>query len=107
MIARRDQIPDPASTGVLEPLIEGTRVHANIEPARPVTFYAAAQTDTPFTHMIYIRFLDWVDTSHLIVRDTRRRDMSARREIFRIRRTLEIDGRVRYLQIEAELEQRT
>lgn len=107
MIARRDQVPDPDSTGVLEPLAAGTLVHANIEPARPVTFYAAAQTDRQFTHMIYVRFLDWLDTSYVIVRDMRRTDGSVRREVFRIRRTLEVNGRVVHLQIEAELEQRT
>lgn len=91
----------------MEPLSDASLIYAAIEPARPVTYYAAAQVDTPFTHMIWVRWMDNIDTSFIVVRDLRRPDGSLRRETFRIRRMIEVNGRQRFLRIEAELEGRT
>ncbi len=107
LFARREQVPDVTSSGVIEPFTDVAMVYAAIEPARPVTYYAAAQVDTPFTHMIWVRWVDNIDTSFVVVRDHRRLDGSLRRETFRIRRMLEVNGRQRFLRIEAELEGRT
>lgn len=107
LFARRDQVPDVASSGVVEPLLDVALIYAAIEAARPVTYYAAAQVDTPFTHMIWVRWMDSIDTSFIVVRDLRRLDGTLRRETFRIRRMIEVNGRQRFLRIEAELEGRT
>jgi len=106
MLAKREQLPDPNSSGVLEPLTQGIKVYVDIQGARPMTYYAAAQVDTPFTHMIFMRWVDALDTSYVIVRDLRRPNGTIRRELFRIQRILEIEGQERFLRIEAELEQR-
>jgi len=62
--------------------------------------------DTPITHRIVIRWLDWIDTTHVILRNTTRPNGSVRSEIFRIRRMKEIDGRQRFLELECEQESR-
>ena len=89
-----------------ETLTQIISVQADIQPVGPMTFYGAAQVDTPVTHKVRIRWLDWIDTTHVIIRDTIRPDQTTRREVFRIRRTMEVDGRQRFLEMECELEKR-
>ena len=105
LLARRDQLPDDFA-GIDEPLVDAVRVHAKIEDLYPQTFYAAAQTDRPVTHMIWVRWRGWLDTTHVIIRTTRLPIGSPRTELFRIRRVKELNGRKRFLAIEAELEKR-
>lgn len=94
-----------ASTGGLaDTLTSPQTVMADIQPVGPMTFYGSAQVDTPVTHKIITRWLDYVDTNSIITRVTRRNDGSQRTETFRIRRVLEIDGRKRFLSMECELE---
>jgi hypothetical protein len=104
VIATREQTADPRSTGILETAAEKQRVRGNVSPIGPLTFYAAEQVDTPLTHRITIRWLDWVDTTCVIFRATLRRDGSRRVERFRVRRTMELEGRKRFLCCECELE---
>lgn len=106
VIAQRRETPDPASAGILETLVDLQEVHADIEPVGTQTFYGSAQVDTPITHRIRIRWLDWVDTTHVLKRRTLRRDGTAREELFRVRRVGEFDGRKEFLLIDAELETR-
>ena len=103
-IGRRDQQPNPASAGIVETLVESARVWANIVPIGAITFYETSAVDTPVTHRIWVRWMDWVDTRHVVLRDTLRPDGSTRRELFRVRRVAEDQGRKRYLMIEGELE---
>ena len=93
--------------GIQENLQHVMRVNASIKPVGPMTFYGAAQVDTPVTHKIAMRWLDWIDTRHVIIRETLRLDGTTRREIFRIRRVMESDGRKRFIEMECEQEKRT
>jgi head-tail adaptor len=106
IIATRRQAADAeaGATGVLNSIVDQQRVYGDVQPIGPMTFYAATQVDTPVTHRITIRWLDWIDTTHVIFRVTSRLDGSNRIERFRIRRVMEEDGRKRFLRIEAELE---
>ena len=106
-IATREQEPDPDSPGIVERLAKLQTVRADIQPIGTMTFYAAEQVDTPLTHRIVIRWLDWVDTSHVIFRVTKRPDGSDMIERFRVRRVMPIDGRQRFLRMDCDLEQRT
>ena len=106
-IATREQEPDPDSPGIVERLAKLQTVRADIQPIGTMTFYAAEQVDTPLTHKIVIRWLDWVDTTHVVFRVTKRPDGSDMVERFRVRRVMPIDGRQRFLRRDCELEQRT
>jgi head-tail adaptor len=107
VIATREQAADPDSAGILETIARTQTVRADVQPIGPMTFYAAEQVDTPVTHRIVIRWLDWIDTTHVIFRTTKRPDQSDMIERFRVRRVMSIDGRQRFLRMECELEQRT
>jgi len=101
---RRDQAPadDLALTENLVPL---ATVHADIQPTYASTFYQSTKGDTPVTHMICIRWQDYPATIDVVVRSTKRPDdQTIRSELFRVRRTKEIAGRKRFLQMECELE---
>ena len=106
VIATRQQAADPDSAGILETIADTQTVRADVQPIGPMTFYAAEQIDTPVTHKIVIRWLDWIDTTCVIFRATQRLDGSVRHERFRIRRVMEIDGRKRFLRLDCELEKR-
>jgi SPP1 family predicted phage head-tail adaptor len=106
VIATREQAADPDSAGILETIAKTQTVRADVQPIGPMTFYAAEQVDTPLTHRIIIRWLDWLDTTCVVFRSTKRADGSERIERFRVRRVLEIDGRKRFVHLDCELEQR-
>jgi len=106
VIANRQQAADVNSAGILESFSLKQTVRADVQPIGPMTFYAASQVDTPITHKIFIRWLDWIDTTCVIFRATRRRDHTTRLERFRIRRVMEVDGRKRFLRCDCELEER-
>jgi head-tail adaptor len=107
VLASRDQAPDPDSPGILETLAELQSVRADVQPIGTMTFYAAEQVNTPLTHRIVIRWLDWVDTTCVVFRTTKRPDKSKMVELFRVRRVMPIDGRQRFLRMDCELEKRT
>ena len=107
MIATREQVADPDGPGLLENLAKMQTVRADVQPIGTMTFYAAEQVNTPVTHRIIIRWLDWVDTTHVIIRVTKRPDQSDMIERFRVRRSMAIDGRQRFLRLDCELEKRT
>jgi head-tail adaptor len=101
---RRDQAP-AADLALQENLVRIAQVHADVQPAFPSTFYQSTQVDVPVTHMITIRWQDYPPTIDVVTRVTERAtDGSLRGEIFRVRRTLEIAGRKRFLRMECELE---
>jgi len=101
---RRDQRPAD-DLALDENLVRLARVHADIQPTYPSTFYQSTQVDTPITHMISIRWQDYPSTIDVVVRVTgRNNDGSLRGELFRVRRTKEVAGRKRFLQMECELE---
>lgn len=93
--------------GLQETLTELQTVMADIQPTGALTFYSGVQVDTPITHKIRIRWLDWIDTTHVVIRNTTRLDGSTRQEMFRVRRVKEIDGRKRFAELEVEEEKRT
>jgi head-tail adaptor len=104
-IATRQQVADPNSAGILEILTKIVPLHADIQPIGALTFYAGVQVDTPVTHRITLRWLDWVDTSCVVFRLTIRADGSNRIERFRVRRLAEVAGRKRFIQLDVELEE--
>ncbi len=106
VIATREQAADPNSAGILETIAMTQTVRADVQPIGALTFYAAEQVETPVTHRIVIRWLDWVDATHVIFRTTKRPDGSLMIERFRVRRVMSIDGRQRFLRMDCELEQR-
>ena len=104
LLAARDQRADPDSTGLVETYSREHTVLGDVQPIGGMTFYQAAQVDTPITHRIVIRWRDWIDTNCVIFRITSRYDGSQRKERFRIRRVYEIGGRKRFLRMDCELE---
>ena len=101
---RRDQMPAD-DLALSETLVRVAAVYANIEPTYPSTFYQSTQVDTPITHMITIRWQDYPPTIDVIARVTERPpDGSLRGELYRVRRTMELAGRKRFLRMECELE---
>ena len=105
LLARRDQVPD-SDTGITETLANMITVRAKIEDAYPQTYYAAAQTDRPFTHMVWLRFIGWLDTTYVIIRKSFLPDLSWRYDVLRIRRVKELNGRKRFLVLECQQERR-
>jgi hypothetical protein len=101
---RRDQMPGPGNA-ISENLVPIATVHADIQPTYPSTFYLGVQVDTPITHLIRVRWLDYVETTNVIMRTTTRpSDTTNRTELYRVRRVKEIAGRKRFIELECELE---
>jgi len=100
---RRDQAPAD-DLALEEDLVPIATVHADIQPTYASTFYQSTQVDTPITHMINIRWQNYPPTINVIIRSTMQGDGSQRSEKFRVRRTKEVAGRKRFLQMECELE---
>lgn len=101
---RRDQVPGPSSR-VDEIFVLIAVVHADIQATYPGTFYTSAQVDTPVTHLIRTRWLDYLENVHIIKRVTKRpTDGTYRTEQFRVRRVKEIGGRKRFTEFECEFE---
>jgi hypothetical protein len=90
--------------GITETLTELVHVRADIQAVGALTFYSGVQVDTPITHRVRIRWMDWLDTTHVLIRQRRQPDGAIRTDTFRIRRVKE-DG-VRWLDLECELEKR-
>ena len=105
IIAKRDQVASDVG-GIQDNLTELMEVRADVQPTGALTFYGSVQVDTPVTHRIRLRWLDFLDTTYVILRDTKRPDGTTRREIFRVRRVMEIDGRKRFAMLEVEEEKR-
>lgn len=104
-IGRRDQRPAAASAGIDESFVEVEQVWANILPVGTMTFWGGVQVDSPVTHRIWTRWIDYLDNRHAVLRDVTLPGGGTRREIFRVRRVVEDQGRKRFTMIEAELEQ--
>jgi head-tail adaptor len=104
-IARRVDTAAGTSS-IAESLQDVTTVHAEIQPIGTMTYLGGQQTDSPITHRVTIRWLDWVDETFVLVRRTLRLDLTVRTEVFRIRRLMELAGRKRFLAMDVELESR-
>ncbi len=108
VIARRRQTPDPAGAGIVEILEHIQPWRADVQSVGALTFWGAAggdeQIDTPVTHRIRMRWLNYLDNTLVILRQTKLLDKTVRMEIFRIRRIKELNGRKRFVEIECELE---
>lgn len=101
---RRDQAPGGESA-IDETLVPLATVHADIQPTYPSTFYGSVQVDTPVTHLIRVRWQDYPPNVDVIMRSTTRpSDGTQRTELYRVRRTKEVAGRKRFLEMECELE---
>jgi head-tail adaptor len=101
---RRDQVPAD-DLALQETLVRVASVSADIQPTFPSTFYQSTQVDQPVTHLITIRWQDYPPTIDVVTRVTERaNDGSLRGELYRVRRTMELAGRKRFLRMECELE---
>lgn len=102
-IARRRQSPAPDNTIAerYEPL---ARASADIQPLGGLTFWTSAQTETPVTHHIVLRWVDYLDNTHVVLRTSQRPDGELRSEVFRVRRVSDMDGRKRFTVLDVELE---
>lgn len=87
-----------------ETLVPLATVYADIQPTYASTFYQSTQVDTPITHMVNIRWQNYLPTIDVVIRSTMLADGSQRSEIFRVRRSKEVGGRKRFIQLECELE---
>lgn len=104
IVARRRQDRDPTGPGIDENWVDVETVRADIQSLGALTFYGAAQTDTPVTHRITVRWLNYLDNTSAFRRETRLPDGEVRSEIFRVRRVKELNGRKRFISAECELE---
>ncbi len=104
LIYRREQAPAVNSMGIDETLEPFARRRAKIEASRGLAFRESIQIDSPVTHMIWMRWVWGLDDTFAVLRDTFAPDGRRRREVFRVRRILEMGGRKRFVQVEAELE---
>lgn len=101
---RRDQSPGPNSA-ISENLVPIAKVHADIQPTYPGTFYGSAVVDTPVSHLIRMRWVDYVETIYVVMRTTTRpSDGTKRTELYRVRRVKELAGRKRFVELECEFE---
>ena len=109
LLATRDQAPQVLGTGIDEVLQNLQPVQADVQPVGALTFWGAAgeQVETPITHRVFIRWVDYLDNKEVVVRRTLRRDQTWRTELFRVRRVKEIAGRKRFCILEVELEKTT
>jgi Phage head-tail joining protein len=104
-LCQRLQTPSMTDTGLVEEFVTLAVVHADIQSTYPGTFYLGVQVDTPITHMIRLRWADYLEQANIITRTTTRpTDGTNRTEVYRVRRVKEIGGRKRFIEIEAELE---
>lgn len=103
-IARRVQAPAADGVGVAETLRHVLATRARIDQLGATTYYGAAATDTPFTHKIWLRWLPWLDTRHVILRATEMPGGGYRSELFRVRRVGDWNGRKRFSYVEGEEE---
>jgi head-tail adaptor len=103
-LAQRDQAPGP-NGGITETFPVLAKVRADVQPTYPTTYYNSAQIDTPITHLVRVRWADYVEGTHVVVRHTKRpSDGTYRCEMLRVRRVKEIGGRKRFTELEVELE---
>lgn len=104
-LCQRVQAPSSTTTAISEDFIVLATVHADIQATYPSTFYLATQVDTPITHMIRMRWNNYLEQTNIVTRTTILPDDGTNRtEIFRVRRVKEIAGRKRFIEIEAEFE---
>lgn len=102
-IADRVQAPNDAQ-GITETYARQQLVHADVQSTSDLTFWGPEQTDGPVTHRIRLRWLDKIDMTMAVLRDTIRQDGTVRTEVFRIRRIKEVTGRKRFIELSVELE---
>lgn len=102
-IAQRLHSPSP-DNGVQEKYRLIAQAWADVQPLGGLTFWNSAQTDTPVTHHIVLRWVDYLDNTYAILRTTKTPGGTLRSEVFRVRRVGEMGGRKRFTVIDAELE---
>ncbi|MCO6414811.1 head-tail adaptor protein [Siccirubricoccus sp. KC 17139] len=82
--------------------------NASIKPVGTMAYIQGQQIDVnSITHRIIVRWRDGLDQFYVIRRDIPLPDGSTRQELYRIHRVSEMDGRRRFLTIDAELEKQS
>jgi head-tail adaptor len=103
----RQQTPQVGGTGIDETPVQPRLVHAEITSVTDATFWGAAQTETPITHAITMRWQDYPDQTIAVVRSTNLPGGGVRTETFRVRKVSELGGRKRYVRLLCQLEMAT
>lgn len=109
MLATRQQVAQIKGTGIDESLTDLMQVRGDVQPVGALTFWGTNGTvqqtdDAPITHRIFLRWVDALLNSEVIIRNTILVDQRVRMEIFRIRRIKELGGRKRFVCVECQLE---
>lgn len=105
-LATRVQAPD-GTTGISESYTNMVQTYAQITPIGLQTWLGSEQIDSPITHRIIIRYQDNIHFCDTVLREIHSPDGNPRQEIYRVRRVSEMDGRQRFVVIEAEVERRS
>jgi hypothetical protein len=105
-IITREQQAQVGGVGIDELVRDLQIIHADIQPVGALTFWGTAgeQIEAPITHRIFVRWLDYLNQSQAVVRETIRPDNTTRTEMFRVRRVREVAGRKRFMILECQLE---
>jgi hypothetical protein len=102
-LADEEQITLPDDPGISVQTINQRVVFAKIVPVATMVWLRGQQTTKNFvTHQIFIRWRHDIDSYTVILRDRVQPDGAVRRDVFRIQRWSEVDGRQRFLMIDAE-----
>lgn len=105
-LATRLQIAQVDASGIDEQLENMTKVHADIQALGAMSYWNAAQNELPISHRVFIRWVEAVENTVVVIRQTIRPDRSIRTEQFRVRRWKELGGRKRFVLLEVDEEKR-
>ena len=101
---RREQLPGPHGA-ISETFVRLCKTWSNIVATYPTTLFMSVQTDTPTTHLIRLRWLDYVELTAVVICTVERRsDHTFRSDLYRVRRYKPIAGRMRFIELECEHE---
>ena len=103
-LAKRNQAPAQSGNGVDETFSVVAQAWAAVEPVGGLTFWNSTQTDSPVTHHVVLRWVDYIDNTFAVLRTTTTPGGKFRNEVFRVRRVGEWGGRKRFTILDVELE---
>lgn len=104
VLCRREQQPDPNSSGSVDVLANQRPAMAAIEPVGTITYLNGVQLGQEITHRITMRWRSDINVDDIIVHAPQLSNASTRSEVYKIRRWMDKDGRKRFVQIDAVIE---
>lgn len=103
VLCDRLQSPDPDSTGLIDDFSNPRLVHADIRPVGTTVYLDGVGLEFSISHRITIRNDPNLGLFSFIFRDVILPNGSVRRETFQVRRIAPVEGRHRFLLIEAQI----